>query len=673
MGRLDLDVSHVSVIDVRDMSAHVQAKMQGRRITGTARAAVEKVGVIDVKDSVIDVGGGGPLEGNSWRRAFGQVNVSGSIDLEKLQELLPKGLLPIGKMAGRLIFQGMTERDSESDFTPALLLSATTNGLSVVGSCPPRPLFGPAPPPCTPWRLRGIDLQLDSDIDGESGFFEGALRASDDKGVLVAIDAKSQDVPYASLLVSSYPVRDLLEQTEFVASAVFPRRSLGALPEIVPKVGMLGDVEATVDVSGNVLVPRVSLAAKGVGLRAPDAPAAVAMTAAVSAEYDGTEGTVALSLQTAKERVLTEEVKAIAPFVNLLHGLPVPWSASTKAHATRFPLAAFPELQDNNIRGHVSGDLSVQDLHRDASAEVDLTAVDLRVGPEVYKGGRVQASLKGRTLSVKARVDQPVGGVEVTARGTVDWGAAVVPALDEGQPLFASVDARGFLVRALRPAAGTALSELDGRLDGQASIEAVAKTSSLKMEGQLVLDDGLVQLTSTGQEFHKVHATLSLLPGGLVRLDDVSALGLAGKWMASGVARMNGLHLGEARLDLRIPKGHAIPLNVDGAEMGDVDGEVSIVAKSPKPQVVAVDVTVPRLHVSLPVATRHNVESLDAAPGVRVGVYQGDQPKALDFEPPKEVAELGSAGSELDVNIHLGNDVEVRRGRSCGSRSGCWS
>jgi translocation and assembly module TamB len=682
-GTLVVDVARLSVADMNDLNAHVDARMEGRRITGSGRASIDQVGTVDLNSSVIEVGGGGPLRPESWKRAWGQVGFSGMLDLARLARLLPKNTLPFGELAGQVYFEATGERESESDFTPALTLSARTNGLVVAGICPPaRPglfaggvqglLAGPSRPAadakkCVPWRSSGVDLQLDSDIDGESGFAELAVRAADKAGVVVALDVKSQDLPYASLLAASSSggsVLPLLEQAGFVAEVVMPARHLDALPSVVPPLGITGEVQATVEVTGTVVEPHVSVVAKGRGLRAPDAPLSVAMGADVGAQYDGKDAKVTVGLRTAKEEVLDGTVTGVVPMEALLRGELGAWFASVTAKVTRFPLAAFPVLQDHNVRGHVSGALSLEDFHKDARGSLKVTVDDLQVGHESYAGGEIEVATEEHALAAVVHIAQPTGGVDATAKTGLRWGSSLVPAIDETQPATASLRAKHFQAGALRPLVIGSLSELDGIVDGHASLELIPKTGSARMKGLLTLDDGLVQLSSTGQEFHKIHAKLTLSPSGVVRLEDVTALGLSGRVMASGVARLNGLKLAEARLDVKIPKGHAIPLDVAGAEMGEVDGDLSVVVTSPKPRLVSVDVKVPTLHVQLPVANTHTVEGIDAPRGVRVGVYKGSHAVSVDLAAPRaeDDAAQAEAPSELDVSVHLGPDVEVKRG-----------
>ncbi len=664
-GKLAVDLERLSVAELSDMSGHVDARMEGRRITGTAHAVLDKVGSVDVKDSVIEVGGAGPLKPASWRRAWGQVDLSGSVDLARLAELVPKNRLPVADLAGQLYFEATSARDSESDFTPALDLSARTNGLVLSGICP-RPAAPPPAKKCVPWRSTAVDLQLDTSIDGESGFAEVALRAADKGGVLAALDVKSDDLPYATILSSNGgPVLPLLERTGLVAKLAVPRRALDKLPSVVPPLGVLGEAEATVDMTGSAVEPHVELVASGHDLRATDAPRSVAMGVQIVGQYDGNDAKVSVGLRTAKEEVLDASASVSLPVEPLLIGELDAWVASLTGKVTRFPLAALPALQDHNVRGHVSGTVSLKDLHRDARADLKVKVDDLQVGPETYAGGDAALTTDGHGMIASLHMIQPHGLLAASAKAGLRWGASITPTLDEGEPIALDLQATRFRAAALRPLVSKTLSELDGTLDGRASVVVSPKAGTATMSGVLTLDDGLIQLSSTGQEFHKAHAKLSLLPGGLIRLDDVTALGLSGKVMASGVARMNGLRLGEARLDVKIPKGHGIPLDVDGVEMGEVDGDLSVLVTSPRPKLVAVDVKVPTLHVQLPVANTHTVEALDAPANVRVGVYKGKgrMPVPVALAPPREEDDVPSeAPTELDVSVHLGQDVEVRRG-----------
>lgn len=98
--------------------------------------------------------------------------------------------------------------------------------------------------------------------------------------------------------------------------------------------------------------------------------------------------------------------------------------------------------------------------------------------------------------------------------------------------------------------------------------------------------------------------------------------------------------------------------------MGEVDGDFSISVTSPRPKLVNVDVTVPALHVKIPVSATHDVESLDAPDRVHVGVYRGRE--AIDVPLTKheadEEAPRPEAPTEVDFAVHLGHDVEIRRG-----------
>jgi len=656
-----VDVSHAAVPDFDDVSAHVDARMDGRTITGTAHVAVDQIGTFDVKDSVVQVGGKGPLDLKSWRQAWGQLAVSGLVDLAKLAANPAIGhALPFSEMAGQVYFEGLTARDSATDYTPELVLSGRTHGLVLAQR--------------GAWRTEGTDFQIDSKIDGESGFAELAVRAADKDGVLVGLDAKSDALPYVALIDGTEPVLTLLKETGFVATIVVPRRSLARLPEALrkKKIDATGDLEATINVTGSAEAPHVDVVARAYDLLAGGASHTAALGLDILAAYDGQKANVTFKGRAGGAQVLDGDASVVAPVDALLRGDFEAWYASAALRLTDFPLAAVPE-KEHTVRGNVSGVVSIDKLHWDATAKAKLELGGLQVGSEKYAGLSVDVTTDAHSLVASTSLGAPgkdgandgttarTGTMEAKAKAGLHWGADVAPSLDAAEPVVVSFKANHFRVGSLRPFTSATLSELDGTVDGDASITLDPKTSQATMKGTVTLDDGVIQLASSGQEFHKAHAKLTLAPGGMVRLEDISALGLSGKLMGSGVARMRGLGLAEARLDLRIPKGQAIPLDVQGAEMGEVDGDVSIALTAG--QKIAVNVTIPTLHVQLPIANTHQVESLDPPDSVSVGTRRGKETLALALAKPiEEAAEPAQAPTEIDVAIHLGSDVTVKRG-----------
>jgi translocation and assembly module TamB len=129
--------------------------------------------------------------------------------------------------------------------------------------------------------------------------------------------------------------------------------------------------------------------------------------------------------------------------------------------------------------------------------------------------------------------------------------------------------------------------------------------------------------------------------------------------------RFNGLAFGGARGTFRVPQKDPLPLVLDGVHLGTVDGNLDV-SMDPSADRSTLDVTVdvPVLHVMLPDATGHDVQTLGTLEAVDVGVKSPDTgfvPARLD--PAGAATGSGtSSGPLVKVTTKLGKDVEVRRG-----------
>jgi translocation and assembly module TamB len=131
---------------------------------------------------------------------------------------------------------------------------------------------------------------------------------------------------------------------------------------------------------------------------------------------------------------------------------------------------------------------------------------------------------------------------------------------------------------------------------------------------------------------------------------------------------LNGFDLVGARANLTIPKNDPFPLDIDGQAVGEIDADISVAADvTPDRRTMNVKVDIPRLHVQLPLASSNTPQELGEADKIRVGYFRRPRqfvilPKdAEDLEEKASPAE-GQAPTTTNVAIHLGDDVEVRRG-----------
>jgi translocation and assembly module TamB len=218
------------------------------------------------------------------------------------------------------------------------------------------------------------------------------------------------------------------------------------------------------------------------------------------------------------------------------------------------------------------------------------------------------------------------------------------------------------------PFVASALSELDGRIDADARIDVKQGGGPPNMKGSVDLSEGLLQLVRLGEPLHGVNVKISMTPDGLVRVDDLTAHGSTGTVNAKAVVRLNGFDLVGARANMHIPRRDPLPVDFDGQDIGVVDGDMSIrLDRSADGRVTNVAVDIPRLHTLLPLSSSHGVQELGEAKGVRVGYFRR---QAQFILLPKDAEDLGQGldastkgtPSRTNVAVHLGNDVEIKRG-----------
>lgn len=246
-GRIALDLSHGVTGGLRNLSAHVEAVLHGRGGHGSATAALDDIGTLEVHSTSLVVGKGGLLTPAPWRKAWGALNFDARADLAKVFERLP-GFVPTGTVQGYVEVAARVGRDSQEDMTPEVDVAVRTAGLVVSGTT----MRGA-------WRLDGIDPVLRVIVNGDTGDTALDVQVRDAAGELATLKASSPSVPYATIF-SDVGIADALLATPFSARLEIPSRSLASLPRALGLVGRRGDLQARVDWRGAVVDPTVNFA-----------------------------------------------------------------------------------------------------------------------------------------------------------------------------------------------------------------------------------------------------------------------------------------------------------------------------------------------------------------------------------------------------------------------------
>jgi len=648
-GRISLDLTQGTFAGWKDAQAHVDATLDGLRAAGHVTASVGGIGTADVSSSSLEIGAAGPLEASSWRTAWGEVDLAAHVDLAKLSAQLPKGTIPMGKLSGTVDVKGRVERDSASDSTPDVDVTASTKALALTGT----PI---------PWRIDGIGATVHTHVDGRTGVTAVDAQIADTGGPLLTLQASSSAVPYARMFTAAEPIGAALLAMPIHATVTLPSHDVAKLPAFLGTRGMEGMLDATVEWQGSVDKPTVDVRAMLAHGHAQATVLALPVDVALTGHYDGSHADVSALANARGQEVLQAGASVDVRMADLLGESELPWKASAHAKLTDFPLQSVAALDDRQVRGRANGTFQLDGLHEDAKAVVSLTLSDLQVGEVACRPTTLELTADGHAIDGSARIVEQDGYAEAKAHLGSRWGKAMAPSTDPSQATDVHLTAKNFRAAVLLPFVSQLFTELDGRIDGSAHILVDPVARTMKPEGTITLSRGVFELSAMGSELHDATAKVTFTPDGLVRLENAGARGLTGRIQAAATARLQGLNVVSAHAVVQVPQQEPLPLVVDGTQVGMVDGRMDVVVAR---AAGALDVTVdvPTMRVQLPESSAHNVQALDSVADVRVGIgHRGGEfaPIALDAGDAEVSASTGPR-TPTRVTAHLG-DVEVRRG-----------
>ncbi|HEX3769642.1 MAG TPA: translocation/assembly module TamB domain-containing protein [Polyangiaceae bacterium] len=657
-GRVNVDVAKGAFAGLRDVDAHVELTLHGKEAQGVVTAQVADIGSLDVRSTTVHIGDAGPLVLSSWRRAWGAVDVKAQVALSKLLAALPAGTLPLKQMQGSLALTARLARDSPSDATPGVDATLATTGLVLVGAAGAQT-----------WRLEGLDPAVHVTVDDKTGATALVAAIHDTTGPVVEMSATSNDVPYARVF-SGEPLAAAFEAAPFEAHFDVPGRKLQDLPASLGLGDLRGELQANVDWHGAATSPSVDVSATLARGRVDPAASSLPVDLTLDAKYDGAKAIAHVQAVNKDKVVADASVSASVRAADLLAGIggaPVPWTASANAKLDALPLRSFTALSDRNVRGRVSGTLTIDRLHDDASAFGTLVFDGLNVGEVACKSSAAMLRVDGHQLNAVVRLDQndaEKGFLELHAKAATHWGKALVPSIDEAQPGEITLAAQKFRAALLYPFVSGVFASLDGRIDAAASITVDPGGGGAHPQGTIKLSDGSFEMTTLGGEFADVSAEVDLKPSGEITLKNAVAYGVTGKLEVGGGAQLTGFAFGGAHAVVTIPKDQAVPVVFDGVQMGMLDGNCAIaVGLSPAHDELDVNVAVPAMHMALPASGSHDVQSLGDLEDVTTGVLRGSA-GFVDIPLDTVVDTTAGASSRLPIklSVSLQQNVEVTRG-----------
>ncbi|MCA9585682.1 MAG: translocation/assembly module TamB domain-containing protein [Myxococcales bacterium] len=667
-GTAHAELRAFSGFGVQGARASLDARAAGRAIDLDVRAELGEAGRVTARTTRLELAGS-PLVASSWTGAHGGGRVEGAFDLTRLAAALPAAWVPLSEISGRLSLGGSVVR-ARGATSPSASIQVYTSNLVVAGRSPSGRSTDGAEAKARPtWRSEGVDVGLDALLDANDDWGTVVLRAWDARGTVASVEAKAH-VPYADLAAAPSEAVRVLGASPLAVKVRVPERAFADLPLALQPPGITGRGGAELDVSGSLLEPRATLTARIARLRAPGVPELTGHADAVLT-YDGKLAELHVRAGTAAQEALEASAEVRVRTKDLLAGGPVddlPWTGSARVSLASFPLETFDALAVMQIRGRVSGEATLDDLHADAKLRARVDLAGLRVGTAAYRAGKLVLDAGGGKVSALARLDQADGFAEGRASAGLVWGAAVVPRLDRAVAVDASLDAISLRAAAALPFVRRSLNTLDGRVDANARVHVGPEGRDTRMEGKLVFREGRVAITGLGDELQDVRASVTLRPDGTVRVEDVFARSLSGHITASGTVKTRGLAFESARGEVHVPEKHSMDVSVEGVPVGAVWGDLDISARaSERGTRLAVDVDVPRFGLDVPHTPKSGVYDLDAeSPTVRVGTYrEGGAFVALPLDAADTKKEAPASSPSLrvvDVNVKL-KDAVVKYGK----------
>lgn len=669
--KVHVELSDLTMRSIEGARAVADASIDERDVALAVNAGLGEAGELELRTSRLTIGGRVDDPG-SWRRVAGRVHLVGEVDMERAARLVPAEALPVADVRGSFSVRGQIGRDAP-DAPPEVQLHAHTNGLVLAArSSEPERVAGVAVEPPPLWRSTDVDVGLDVRNDGRSGLTNVAFRATDAKGVVVALDAKAV-LPYAEIARDPSVARARALEAPMSVTLVVPPRRLDQLPAIAGVRDVQGAIEAQLDASGTILDPRVRFVARSRGVRTTAMPPDVQADTDVALDYDGRAADLVAKTRSRGEELLDVGARVEVRARDVLAGgggTPLAWKGSGRVALRAFPLESLPQLADRHVQGRVSGEVALDGLHDDARVKGRIDLERLAVGKAEYPRGRITLEAGDGKLAAKVRLDQKDGFLDASASTGLVWGAEVAPSLDPEHPIEATLRADAFRAAALQPFVEGAVPALDGRIDANARARIVPGKPGAELSGKLAFRDGTVQIAALGEELRSVRATAFFSPDGTIRVTDVSARGTEGEVNADANVKLDGMRVADARANIRIPEKSPLALSVQGQPIGELAGAIEIGARqSADAKKTEVVVSVPKLNVALPQVTKTGVQQLESRDNIRVGVFR-DREKFVMLPLSKadlarargeEDEEQATDGTRLDVDVKLGR-ITIERG-----------
>lgn len=666
-GHLDGSLTALGLHGIGREDARIALKLAGRRVDGGAWASLDGAqSRVTLRNLVL---GGPPGEPRAWEHATGAIDLVAAVDLAKLRELLPADSGLFEQMGGQVELRAQVERARPAG-TPDARVDLSTHGLVLVArqsarAPPPSHIVRPEEPkpPKQPFCTSGVDVQVAATVQGASNrvTVDGALL--DRLGPIAKLRLQTT-APLAELAHAPDRAAALMERAPLEAHVQVPPRELADWPEVLRPMAVRGRLDATLDVKGRVVDPRVHLQAHAMGVASMPSRSALPFDGTVDATYDGRAAIARVIAKRREQVVLDVRADADAPIGQWLRPPPggPAWDAGATVALHGFPLEGVPPIAVRGVGGRATGVVNLEGLHRDARVDADIRLERPRLGVVCFQDGVVWLRIDRQRLAAATRFERPGSFAAASVDAAVRWGSRIAPSLDASRPIDGTLQTRDLRAAALMPFLRGVVNDIDGRIDAGVRVHVNPDLKTGTFDGGIVLSDGLLEIPALGEPLHGVGARVTVRPWGTLRVDDITAQGPTGKLTGSALVLLDGAKLRSATADIDIPRGDRMPLTVEGVPLGEASGHVHAEATMVEQRnTLDVTVNVPQLQMDLPSTSGRSLQSLDPAPHVLIGMYQPPTGRFVIL--PQHAPEKPRAPGSLAIHavVDLGKEVRIKR------------
>jgi autotransporter translocation and assembly factor TamB len=666
-GFVQFDVPDLRVEKLGQGNVHARVTAGAGQLDGTARVAWGKLGHVELVAADI------PLSGRDLEPflrltdvdAFrGRVQATGKVHLAVLQPFLVRAVPEIETLSGRVAF----ELEAQRPKTEELELSAAvdTSGLRVVQKRTPRAEIEDTETAVEnePLALEGLDFNLAAKVSVPSDQLSATLIVEDRQGALARLRAKAKLPPGA---LRRAPTRQQLNDLPLEAELEVPWRRFGELPPLLRPTLLRGSLSAHAALSGTFSQPSLQARVSTREVGAERSHERVDVNLDVRYEPEG--GQLEVNATEARRNVAHFGVAWQGDVRKLgeLGDGPPPVTADAELELSEFPTAVIPMLKARQVEGALSGNVKLDGWGKTSRLAArmhsrSLSLSDVRVSELEMTVSNSADRLEGQ---VHVRFGEQQTDLSFTSK--MRWGDRALPTFE--RDVEAKLTSRDFELATLHPLIGGTVSELSGKLDANARLRF--SPNATEFDGDLQVNDGILQVPTIGQRFTDVNARV-VVGDQRVRLEELNARGPTGRVRARGSAEFAGTELRKAEATLKIAEGEKLPVTLEGQALGDAWGDIRASYEANAEGARYLEIDVRRFTLITPESGGHGLQGLDDAPDIRVGTRnQGGEFAALPIQQlaSEEPEGQESSGEPLRIRVKLGN-VRVDRGNTASARLG---